>query len=122
MMIQQSVTLDITVILQKPGAAALAVPARLYCDHTAPDVVIASFVTERQHVKLQFSRDRLQDRWLAACGIRGTGIDAGVIAFNEEPHISLELNAPIGTVRCLAPVGDIADFLDRTDDLVRPAA
>ncbi|KAA2264648.1 SsgA family sporulation/cell division regulator [Solihabitans fulvus] len=103
--------------LLAPGTPAVPIDARLRYDTEDPYAMGVRFHTGQGVVEWMFARELLADGLIAAAG-EG---DIRVRPSTEDPELVLvELVTPGGHAVLTASAEDLADFLDRSYDLVPP--
>ena len=103
--------------LLAPETAAVPVKVELRYETLDPYAVVAAFRTGRHLVDWVFARDLLADGLL---GEAGDG-DVRIRPSADDPECVLfELNSPSGHAVFEASAQELADFLDRTYDVVLP--
>ncbi|GAA4547832.1 MULTISPECIES: SsgA family sporulation/cell division regulator [Amycolatopsis] len=114
------VTLRSTAVfdLLAPRTPAVPVKVELRYDTRDPYAVVAAFRTGRAGwVEWVYARDLLADGLLADAGDGDVRIRPSV----EDPEsVLIELNSPSGHAMFEASAQELADFLDRTYDVVLP--
>lgn len=114
------VTLRSTAVFEllAPRTPAVPVQVELRYDTSDPYAVIAAFRTGRAGwVEWVFSRDLLSDGLLADAGDGDVRIRPAV----DNPEVVVvELSSPSGHAMFEASAEELADFLDRTYDVVLP--
>ncbi|RCW43934.1 sporulation and cell division protein SsgA [Halopolyspora algeriensis] len=114
------VTLRSTAVfdLLAPQAPAVPVQVELRYDTRDPYAVIAAFRTGRAGwVEWVFARDLLADGLIAQAGEGDVAIRPSV----DDPEVVVvELSSPSGHAMFEASAQELADFLDRTYDVVVP--
>jgi hypothetical protein len=104
--------------LLAPHTPAVPVKVELRYDTRDPYAVIAAFRTGRAGwVEWVYARDLLADGLIAEVGMGDVRIRPSV----EDPEsVLIELNSPSGYAMFEASAQELADFLDRTYDVVLP--
>ncbi|GAA4031731.1 MULTISPECIES: SsgA family sporulation/cell division regulator [Allokutzneria] len=114
------VTLRSTAVfdLLAPRSPAVPVQVELRYDTRDPYAVVAAFRTGRAGwVEWVFARDLLADGLIAAAGEGDVRIRPAV----DDPEVVvIELSSPSGHAMFEAAAQELADFLDRTYDLIVP--
>jgi len=114
------VTLRSTAVfdLLAPQAPAVPVQVELRYDTSDPYAVVAAFRTGRAGwVEWVFARDLLADGLIAHAGEGDVAIRPAV----DDPEVvAIELSSPSGHAVFEASAQELADFLDRTYDVVVP--
>ncbi|MFB9902901.1 SsgA family sporulation/cell division regulator [Allokutzneria oryzae] len=114
------VTLRSTAVfdLLAPRSPAVPVQVELRYDTRDPYAVVAAFRTGRAGwVEWVFARDLLADGLIAAAGEGDVRIRP---AADDPEVVVIELSSPSGHAMFEAAAQELADFLDRTYDLIVP--
>lgn len=117
---KEHVTVHSTAVfdLLAPRTPAVPVQVELRYDTQDPYAVVAAFRTGRTGwVEWVFARDLLADGLIAPAGDG----DVSIKPVADEPEIVLiELSSPSGHAMFEASAQELAEFLDRTYDIVMP--
>ncbi|MGH3631910.1 MAG: SsgA family sporulation/cell division regulator [Sciscionella sp.] len=114
------VTLRSTAVFEllAPRSPAVPVQVELRFDTRDPYAVVAAFRTGRSGwVEWVFARDLLADGLIADAGEGDVGVRPAV---DDPAVVVLALSSPSGQATFEASAEELADFLDRTYDVVLP--